>query len=986
LNRLGRLGSVGALRIAGPRRRSKIKEEGLLPNLTFRMGAMAVAAVALLIVSAALTAALTAGDGSKSSASTARLAAGKLSAETLAGNRGEPNGSGKATEGPATAEAEEYAHRAYPGDEIPLTASLEAKAAFEKVKARGVGSGRNTPGQWVNIGPSHADYPGVLSFTGADYTASGRITALAISPTCDPGSKCRLWLGAAGGGIWRTDNAMSGSPSWTYLSGDFGTNAIGTLTYANGVLYAGTGESHASGDSAAGLGIWKSTDGGDSWTKLPSLVTNLTTSSCGANNAAGQCVLLVPNGTYTGDAFAGRSISSIVVDPNNPSVIYVGSARGVRGVSSVTGGGSSNPPTPRPPFGLFKSTDGGQTFSYIWDGNLSVRGVTRIALDPSNSNMVYASAYGQGVWRSANGGGTFAQIKSALNPAANTDRAEFAVNTLPNGNTRMYVGIGNQSAPAARFYRTDDAANVALNAFTDLTTSQVIDYCTGQCWYDNVVYSPAGHPDVVYVGGSYQYGEYWNVSNSRGLLYSTDAGASFTDVSYDATIRPVPPGNCCNPTSNAPNGMHPDHQVLVTHPNNPGIFFDGSDGGLMRSSGDYTNTSSQCASRGLSGGGLALCQQLLSRIPTQLYNLNKQLSTLQFQSLSVNPFDAKNLMGGTQDNGTFETTGSSVVWPQIVYGDGGQSGFNAANPALRFNSFFGQFHDANFQNGDPTKWVIIGGPIAASPEGSNFYAPIIADPNPAAAGSIFQGSQSVWRTQDWGGDQAFLEANCPEFTTSGANPACGDFVRIGPSGATDLTVSNADYRGTTRAGGFVAAIERTKSDTGTMWVATNAGRVFISKNANAAAGSVTYTRLDTLPSATADPGRFVSGISIDPSNANHAWISYLGYDFNTPAQPGHVFEVTYDPGTNDATWTRIDSGAGGLTDLPATDVAFDDVTGDVYASSDFGVMRLPSGSSTWVLGGAGLPQVEVAGLTIVPSARKLYAATHGRSAFGLTLP
>jgi hypothetical protein len=64
----------------------------------------------------------------------------------------------------------------------------------------------------------------------------------------------------------------------------------------------------------------------------------------------------------------------------------------------------------------------------------------------------------------------------------------------------------------------------------------------------------------------------------------------------------------------------------------------------------------------------------------------------------------------------------------------------------------------------------------------------------------------------------------------------------------------------------------------------------------------------------------------------------------------------------------------------------DDVTGDLYASTDFGVMRLRSGQSGWEVAGAGLPQVEVAGLTIVPAARKLYAATHGRSAWQLTLP
>ena len=102
----------------------------------------------------------------------------------------------------------------------------------------------------------------------------------------------------------------------------------------------------------------------------------------------------------------------------------------------------------------------------------------------------------------------------------------------------------------------------------------------------------------------------------------------------------------------------------------------------------------------------------------------------------------------------------------MIYGDGGQSGFNVGNSAQRFNTFFANYTDANFQNGDPSKWVVISGPLFA--ETSAFYKPIIADP--VVAGTIFVGEQSVWRTQDWGGDQAFLGANCPEFTTSGNRP------------------------------------------------------------------------------------------------------------------------------------------------------------------------------------------------------------------------
>jgi hypothetical protein len=547
-----------------------------------------------------------------------------------------------------------------------------------------------------------------------------------------------------------------------------------------------------------------------------------------------------------------------------------------------------------------------------------------------------------------------------LNAGANTDRAEFAVNTLPNGNTRMYVGVGNHGSPAARFYRTNDAAGAAI--FTDLTTPQNSGYCTGQCWYDNAVVSPNGYPDVVYLSGSFNYGELHGKSNGRAVLLSTDGGATFSDMTQDG-----------DPTH--AEGMHPDQHALVTVPGDPFTFIAGSDGGVIRSDGQFADVSAKCDARGLNAADTALCKSLLSRVPNQLIDLNGGLDTLQFQSLSVSAQRPKNLLqGGTQDNGTFQYNGSGEIWPQIIYGDGGQSGFNAANDKLRFNTFTGQANDANFRDGDPTKWVIISAPILSSPEGAQFYPPIIADPNPAAAGSIFQGSFSVWRTQDWGGDRDYLEANCPEFTTSADQPGCGDFVIIG-DGAPSTQLTSPAWGN--RAGGAVAWIARAPQNTGTMWAATTTGRLFVTDNANAPASTVHWTRLDTL--ASNDPNRDITSISIDPANASRAWVSYTGYNFNTPGQPGHVFEVVRTATT--ATW--IDR-TYNLADLPATAVVRDDLTGDLYVGSDFGVMRLANGATAWTVTG-GMPAVEVPGLTIVPGARVLYAATHGLGAWVLDL-
>jgi len=923
--------------------------------------------------------------------------------------------------GPTAAAEEAYANRAYPAAYVPFTLTRSAKTAWANIKA----TGRHTGGAWTLAGPSTSNFPDVLTFSGAAYTTSGRITALAVDPSCGVRT-CRVWAAAAGGGVWRTTNALAGGgPTWTFISNSFATNAIGTLTYdpAHSTLYAGTGEPNSSGDSEAGFGIYKSTDGGNTWTHLAS-------NTSVPQGSGVDCTAIFGRGgfrtapAYSGPAFDGRSISSIVVDPGNTNILYVSSDRGVRGISSVTGGTVSLGPG-LPPYGLWKSTDGGANFTLlnyqdvclnpdlVGDAGIiqasfgSSRGVHETALDPGSSSIVYAAPYPQnnalplntkgGVWRSTDSGSSWTQIKNALNAALNTDRASFAVTPIAGGFTRMYVGVGNSSQTAAnraRLYRTDDAVTATDASFTDLTAvqeassapNQTLNYCGdpaiggAQCWYDNVVYSPPGKPDVVYLGGAYSYATYGSRNNGRAFIRSTNAGVTFTDMTWDATTNPTPPGSCCQPNPIAPNGMHPDSHAIVEIPGTDSAIF-GSDGGLVRSSGVFADITSQCTDRGLTGTNLATCQQLLSAVPTYLYSLNKTLSTLQFQSLSVAADSYKHLQGGTQDNGTFETLGSAVTWPQLIYGDGGQSGFNVGNSALRFNSFTGNFHDVNFQNGDPVKWVIASGPIASTePGGAQFYSPIIADP--AAAGTIFEGSLSVWRTQDWAGNQAFLETNCPEFTTSGANPACGDFVQIGPAGATNLTASAADYRGTTRSGGTVAALARTSSDTATLWAATTTGRVFISKNADTTNTSVTYTRLDSLD--VNSPGRFISGIFVDPADSNHAWVSYSSYSSLTPTTPGHVFSVTYDQGAGTATWTNLDGSS--FPDFPATSVAFDSVKGDLYASNDWGVLRLPNGSSTWVVAGTGLPNVEVAGLTIVPSARTLYAATHGRSAWKLTLP
>jgi hypothetical protein len=315
-----------------------------------------------------------------------------------------------------------------------------------------------------------------------------------------------------------------------------------------------------------------------------------------------------------------------------------------------------------------------------------------------------------------------------------------------------------------------------------------------------------------------------------------------------------------------------------------------------------------------------------------------------------------------------------VLWENIQIGDGGQSGFDVAIPEFRFHTFFQANVSVNFDNGDNTKWIFANAGLGGAANGvTEFYMPIISDP--VVSKTMFAGTGlTAYRTKTAAlgtrtYEQAVVECN---FWTGTA--VCGDWARLGTNPLTAATWG-------TRAGGATAAIERTKADTSSAWAATTTGRVFVSKNVAAdPASAVTWTRIDD--DFAGSPGRFVSSIYVDPTNGNHAWISYSGFDVNTPATPGHVFEVTFDPATGLSTWVDRSYDWG---DLPVGDLVAD-TNGDLYASSDFGVSRLVAGTTSWTLAGTGMPNVEVSGLTIVPEHRRLYAASHGLGAWQLRLP
>jgi hypothetical protein len=369
---------------------------------------------------------------------------------------------------------------------------------------------------------------------------------------------------------------------------------------------------------------------------------------------------------------------------------------------------------------------------------------------------------------------------------------------------------------------------------------------------------------------------------------------------------------------------------------------------------------------------------LLRRAPTRIFTLNDGLSTLQFQSVSISPPGTPlELLGGTQDNGTWSYTPRGG-WVNAAGGDGGQSVVGKGARPPHIHTYFGATLRVNHQGFDPRTWRYIFPPLRNSGERASFYVPLISDP--VKAGTLFVGLQHVWRTDDYGGPRRVVDRECDGVFR--LEPTCGRWVTLGedltgPAFGVDRGGLGNDRRN------FIAALARAPGDTGTLWAATVPGRVFISRNADADILAVTFTRIDIGSRAgrRGTPGRFVSGIVVDPQNPLHAWVSFSGYDANTPDdQPGHVFEVTFNAATGKATWKSVSYD---LRDQPITGLALHPRTGDIYAATDFGVLRLAAGANRWTEAAEGMPLVAVYGLTMAPDGRTLYAATHGRGVWSL---
>jgi uncharacterized repeat protein (TIGR01451 family) len=733
-------------------------------------------------------------------------------------------------------------------------------------------------GAWGQIGP--APIGEIARSSLSLVPMNGRIGALAVRP-----SNGQIILGGAQGGIWLYDDATG---TWSPHTNDKETQAIGALAVApsdDAIVYAGTGEGALSGDSYFGSGILRSTNGGETWTKV------------------------------SGDFFEGVSTSRLVVDPTNAQHLYAAILRGRGGSRRVT-------VTPHTKFGIWESTDGART----WTLRREVpepNGATDLEMDPQNPRILYASFWSDAIYKSTNGGRTWARIMNfgLPSPDFSDSNVRFALSIshpTPAGSGVLYAGFpwadANGEHESRVWKSTDGGASWTLLPAGDDgpqgEDDSVEDYCAEQCSYDNVVEADPRNPDVVFAAGQFGY----DLSpQSGGIFRSDDGGQTWKNLGWD---------------------QHPDFHAFAWDEGEPGHVVVGSDGGVWSSDdlGGRPNRTDPLDANTwveLNSGGLAIAQ---------------------FTSIATNPSfpDQARFWGGTQDNGTMRKSATSNTWFDMTSGDGGQVLVDPTDSNYVYGTYFGispyRITDggaAFFTNQGITRGIDLG-------DRSEFYVPWVM--NPANPNQLFLGTYRLYRTDNAkapsAGDVAWKIIS-PDLTTGCEGPAPNGGRLCGIS-AVGVGGGNAVYTG------------------------SEEGLIHVSADAQVS-DIPTWKRVDSRGRVL--PNRPVATFAVDRSNYRIAYAGYNGFDEATPKTPGHVFKTT-DGGDH---WTDI---TGNLPDTPVNSLVLDpSFANTLYAGTDVGPFVTYDSGRHWGPLGSGFPLISVWQLDLDPAHRLMAAGTHGRGAY-----
>ncbi|MEM1448710.1 MAG: glycosyl hydrolase [Planctomycetota bacterium] len=804
-----------------------------------------------------------------------------------------------------------------------------------------------------------ADLTGAFSWRDLGPTTfGGRIVDLAHHPD-RPHS---LWVGSASGGLWVTDDHGT---SWRCLFENEGTLSIGDIAVDPNDpegLWIGTGEANNQRSSYWGDGVYRSTDGGETWTNV--------------------------------GLADSHHIGRIVVDPSNSDHVLVAALGHLY--------------TPNEERGLYRTTDGGDTWERVLYVSEDV-GVVDVAIDPQDPKYVYAATYerrrrawnfdgagpGSALWRSTDGGATFERCGGGL-PTGDIGR--IGVDVFPGDSRIVIATVSNQNqvpvrqgpliglevewkdggVVVTRVEKESGAAELGLEKGDVLvrlgdrdldgafTWMKVLAELKGEADDDEADDAEEDEIELVYRRKDDEKSlkaplskilvveeENPRMRDIGGEVYrSEDRGVTWTKVNEDPAggspayyygqIRFDPTDAdtlfmCGVPFLRSTDGgktwdriarsVHVDHHAVLVDPANPRKVWLGNDGGLHVS---------------YDGGD------------TWQHFTNLPIS--QFYAVGLDMSEPFRVYGGTQDNGTWGGPSTSrdprgihpIEWFTVGGGDGFYAQIDPRDPNTVYaESQFGAIYRRNLANGTSVR-------IRPSlPEGAeekrlrfNWNSPILMSAHNSEV--IYFGGNRVFKSFDRGDTWS---VHSPDLTTKDEEKIAGNVPHC-----------------------TITTIAESKLDPGLLLVGTDDGLVHMSTN-----GGYDWTNM-TGQFPGAPPNWWVSRVTLSDHDRSVAYVSFTGYredDFRP------LVYRTDELGSGKG-WKLCVNGLPG--NEPVNDVVEDPSNPNVlYVGTEFGVYVSCDTGASWVPLCEDLPRVAVHDLAVHDRDGVLVAATHGRGFWALEI-
>lgn len=708
-----------------------------------------------------------------------------------------------------------YFQRSFPGDQFPYKTYLEL---LENESQLVRSEKNNESAAWRLEGPANI---------------GGRINVVVAHPDNDQ----ILYVGCVAGGIFKTTD---GGLHWNPIFDQYSYLSIGTLTLDPvnpDIIYAGTGDPNIGAYVFVGNGVYRSSNGGETWEHLGLEEVGI--------------------------------VSKIAVNPQNTNEIYV-SAMGLPFVRNNDRG-------------LYKSTNGGQT----WEQILFVSdnaGIIDMVMDPQSPEIIYAASWNRirnnhesfvtgpdaHIYRTTNGGTDWEILTSGL-PEGEFSRIGLTINKN-NSNQLLAIYVGTDLETHG-IYQTNNAGQT----WSEVSTSSLPgDELGGFGWYFAKIRINPFNPQQFFLLGVDLYrtdnqGQNWQMSGPIWYTYE----------------------------------FHADKHDLIFIDENSIIV--STDGGLYRSDDGGENFTD------------------IENIPNT-----------QFYRIAINPNNPGFYAGGAQDNGTsYGNYLETENWIKIFGGDGFQPVFHPSNPnimyvetqngGLRFSedafSEDGWFDDftMGIQSSDRRSWDM---PLIMSPH----------DP-----GTLFTGTYRVYKI-----------SNSPN----------GQWNPISP----DLT------EGTASRYHVITSLSQSAINAGLIYTGASDGYVHRTLNGG--------TNWDNI--STNLPVHYVTGVYASPSVENRVYVSHSGYRENEYVPHLHLSE------NNGDTWQDI---SGDLPQFAVNRLLIIPGEADtvLFVATDGGVYHTFNGGTNWLRTGISMPVIPVYDLAFEPVNRRVIAGTHARSMMSISL-